>query len=403
MNKYLLLLCGIACIGFAESEKLTLDRAQELARQNSPRLHAAQTRTAAAEQAVAASGRWESPYLSVEAEGIGGDNPGLDEAEYTVGLQQTIPLGGKGKKDRTAALQAAESLNQAAREDVLDLDENVHRVFIELMTQQEIGRVRSEQEQLGRAFVEVAERRLEAGSGSELEVVQAELALEEILLAQTCCFGDLKAEQEKLASLLNVPLESLSEVSGSYYELESVDALHLDEHFPALRRLEAEAERVRAEALRAGAGDVPDITLGAGVRHESGSESDSFVVSASVPLTFNRRGRLQKAAGLLRSEAVLAAREETRRELERELKSLQALYEGAQAQVELSTTRLIPKAEQAYALSREGYEAGRYSWLELISAQQNLTQIRITHIETLREAHLIRAELSKFMKEGIAP
>jgi cobalt-zinc-cadmium efflux system outer membrane protein len=232
-------------------------------------------------------------------------------------------------------------------------------------------------------------------------VIQAQLELEKIRQAQTCCFGDLKAEQEKLASLLNMPFEALPEASGPYYELDSVDALTLDDNYPALRRLAAEEEMLRAQALRDRADDIPNVTLGAGVRHESESNIDSFVVSASIPLTFNRRGRTQSAAGLLQAEATAAKREETRRALERELKSLKALYEGTQAQVEIGQNQLIPTAEKAYELSRIGYETGRFSWLELIAAQQNLAEIRINHIETLREAHLIRAELSKFEKEGM--
>jgi cobalt-zinc-cadmium efflux system outer membrane protein len=401
MNKYIWLLCSISMIGLAESEKLTLDRALDLARQNSPRLRAAEKQIEAAKQAAAAAGLWKSPELEFEAEGVGGDNRGFDSTEYTVGLKQEFPLGGKGPKERAVAQQTVAAFSQASRQEVLELEEDVRRVFIELMTQQEIVKVRSEQEQLGRAFVEVAQRRLEAGGGSELEVVQAELALAEIRLAQTCCFGDLKAEQEKLASLLNMPFEDLPEATGAYYELDSVDALTLDDNFPALRKLAAEEEMLRAQALRDRAGDIPDVTLGAGVRHDSGSKIDTFLFSASIPLTFNRRGRTQSAAGLLRAEAVLAKREETRRALERELKSLKALYEGIRAQVELSKKELIPKAEQAYELSRKGYETGRFSWLELIAAQQNLAEIRINHIETLREAHLIRAELSKFMKEGM--
>ena len=61
----------------------------------------------------------------------------------------------------------------------------------------------------------------------------------------------------------------------------------------------------------------------------------------------------------------------------------------------------MPKAEQAYELSRDGYAAGRFSWLELIAAQQNLADIRIRYIESLRAAHLAHAQISKFMKEGV--
>jgi cobalt-zinc-cadmium efflux system outer membrane protein len=63
--------------------------------------------------------------------------------------------------------------------------------------------------------------------------------------------------------------------------------------------------------------------------------------------------------------------------------------------------RLIPKAVKAYDLSRVGYEAGRFSWLELIAAQQHLADIRMGYIEALQEAHLARLDILKFKKEGI--
>ena len=78
-----------------------------------------------------------------------------------------------------------------------------------------------------------------------------------------------------------------------------------------------------------------------------------------------------------------------------------SLYKGARLEAEMTRDKLIPSAEQAYQLSRSGYEAGRYSWIELIASQQHLAEIRIRRIDALKDAHLFRAELHRFMKEGI--
>jgi cobalt-zinc-cadmium efflux system outer membrane protein len=385
----------------AGAEKLTLDRALALARESSLQLKADQKQIEANEKAMLATGLWDSPELEFEAEGVGGDNNGFNDAEYTMGLKQKIPLGGKNKKERAVAQATINVSTYASSQNVLELNEKVQRNFIELMSQQEIGKVRSEQEQLGRAFVEVAKRRLQAGSGSELEVVQAQLELNKIRQAQSCCLGDLKAEQLKLASLLNVSTNMVSEVSMPYYELQSVESFMLGNNFPLLRQYEAQEERIRAQARRAAASDVPDVTFGAGVRYEAENDNNSFVFAASIPLTFNRRGRTQSAAALLEAEAVWTKRAEAQRELESEINSLKALYQGTEMQVNISKKELIPAAEKAYELSLNGYEAGRFSWIELIAAQQNLAEIKISYIEYLREAQLIRADLSKFIKEGI--
>ena len=401
MTKSILLLCSMALTGIADSEPITIEQALALARTSSPELRAAQMHAQAAEKGLAAAGLWSNPTLKFEAEGLGWDNDLFSEGEYSLALAQEFQLGGKQKKDRAIAHRSINVAGQRLLEKELELTAEVRSVFVEVMAQQETDKVRAEQEELGRAFLEVAQRRHRAGGGSELGVVQAELALEEIILSRTCCYGDLLAVQEKLSSLIGVPVKDLGQLSMPYFELETFDALTVADSYPALQGLEAEAEKIRAEAQRSKAQDTSNISLGAGYRYEAADDNNAFVFSASMPLSFNRRGRAEHAEGMIRAEAVGAERDEARRKLQSELASLLALYEGSIAEVELTKNNLIPKAEQAYTLSRAGYEAGRFSWLELIATQQNLADIRIRYIESLRDAHLAHAQISKFIKEGM--
>ena len=403
MKTTLLLMCGMltAAGGFAESATpLTLEHALDRARMNSPELRSAGLQTQAAEHAVAAAGLWNNPIVKLEAEGIGGDLDLYDDAEYTFGVHQEFLRGGKRDAERRVALHAVGIAAYAGEERGIELAVQVRRAFVELQAQQEVGKVRAEQLELGQAFVEVARRRFTSGAASQLELVEAELALEEIVLSQTCCFGDLAAAKARLAALIGVPAADLPALTGDYYDMASTVGLMVDTRHPTLMRLVTEADLARAAAEQAKAQDVSDITLGAGYKHEAVADINTFVFSASMPLTFTRRGRVEHAAGLLRVDALQAEREEALRALRQELSILVELHKGAVMETTLTRDKLLPKAEQAYALSREGYEAGRYSWIELITAQQHLSEIRIRYIEALLSVHRIEAELSKFMKEG---
>ncbi len=400
--KYVAIMCGglLVATGYAQSEiPLTLEQALSLARSNSPALRAAELQVESAKSSVAAVGLWNNPTLQIAAEGVGGDLDLYGDAEYMLGLKQEFQLGGKRLMERTAAEQSVGAYMASAAESMLHLETAVRHAFMELLAQQEIGKVRDEQMELARAFVEVARRRLDAGAGSELEKVQADLALEETTLAQTCCFGDVAAAKAELASWLGIPAGELPLVEGPYYELETNAHLAVEGSYPTLMRLDAEVERVLAGAALARAQDVADITLGAGYKHEAADDISTFVLSASMPLNFNRRGRAEYAAGLIHADAVLATRAEARRRLQQELDTLRERHKGAVMEVNLTRDNLLPKAEQAYAISREGYEAGRFSWLELISAQQHLAEIKIRYIESLLTVHRIEGELSKFRKE----
>jgi cobalt-zinc-cadmium efflux system outer membrane protein len=349
--------------------------------------------------AVGAAGLWRNPTLKFEAEGVGGDLDLYDEAEYTIGILQQLLRGSKRRAEQHVAVQDVVIAGHLEAERRLGLERQVREAFVEVMAQQEIGSVRSEQIQLGRAFVEVARRRLDAGAGSELEVVQAELALDEIALAQTCCFGDLAAARARLSSLLGLPVEQLPALAGAYYELEVPGDPAVGLNHPALLRLEGEAARILAQAERARLTDKGDITLGFGIKHEAAEDLDTFVLSASMPLGFIRRGRAEYAAGLLKARAVQFEREEMRRQLLQEMDTLTEFHKGTIMEVTLTRDNLLPRAEEAYALSLEGYEAGRFSWLELIEAQQHLAEIRVRYIEALLEAHRIEAKLAEFRRD----
>jgi cobalt-zinc-cadmium efflux system outer membrane protein len=403
MKKPIALLLGVLCagIGFAQSETLTLGQALEFARQHSPELRAARLQTLSAEKAVAAVGRWKNPNLRFEAEGVGGDLDGVDDTEYTLELMQTFERGGKRKYERAVAQESIGIAFQTEAEKELALLAEVRLAFIEVMAQQETGKVRDEQEELGRAFVKVAKKRYEAGGASEMELVQAELQLEEIILSQTCCFGDLEAARTRLASLIGLPEQEMAELSADYYNLETVEVSAIAESHPLLKKMDARISVTRAQAQRAKAKDTTDITLGAGYKYEAAEDVNTFVLGARIPLNFVRPGRAEEVAMLLQVDALGAKREEVRRSLQQELSVIAAVYKGAKMEAELTRTRLIPKAEQAYRLSKAGYEAGRYSWLELIASQQHLTEIRVREIDALKDAHLARAKIYNYMKEGI--
>ncbi len=402
MKQLIALSCGLALAasGFAESGKLTLDRALALARQNSPELKAARANTLAAEKMVAATGRWKSPSLHFEAEGVGGDLDGFEETEYTLALKQTFERGGKRKNDRAVAQTSIGVAFEAEAEKELELMTAVRLAFIEVAYQQEVGKVRVEQEQLARAFVSVAAARHAAGGSSELEVVQAELALEEVLLSQTCCFGDLLAARVRLASLIGWPENEVDEVEAAYYELENPADSTLAESHPALRRVDALIAVSEARAAAAKSKDAADITLGAGYKYEAAGDVNTLVFGASMPLNFVRAGQAEQAATLVRADALRAERAEVRRTYQRRLSTLAAQYAGAKLEAEMTRDKLAPKAEKAYELSKAGYEAGRFSWIELIASQQHLAEIRARQIEALRDAHVARAELTKFLNEG---
>ena len=112
-----------------------------------------------------------------------------------------------------------------------------------------------------------------------------------------------------------------------------------------------------------------------------------------------KRGRYESAASMLRADAISAERDRLQRDLQQDLTRLSVKYETAFVEVNRHREILLPKATRGYELSREGYEAGRYSALEVIIAQQHFTETNIRYIESLLDARLALAEMTKYISK----
>src|SRR5690606_7042633 len=53
---------------------------------------------------------------------------------------------------------------------------------------------------------------------------------------------------------------------------------------------------------------------------------------------------------------------------------------------------IIPSAEKAYAQASQGYNAGRFSFLELLDAQRTLYEMQEAHLDSLLKFHTAKAQ-----------
>ena len=56
---------------------------------------------------------------------------------------------------------------------------------------------------------------------------------------------------------------------------------------------------------------------------------------------------------------------------------------------------MVPKAEQALAFTRRGFEAGRFSFLSLSQAQTTLFELRERLVEAYARYHTLLVELDR--------
>jgi cobalt-zinc-cadmium efflux system outer membrane protein len=159
---------------------------------------------------------------------------------------------------------------------------------------------------------------------------------------------------------------------------------------------EAASRRVNIERTR----PAPTITASLGVRRIAGEDSTLVVGGIVVPLPLfdNNRGNI--AAALAELDAADARVRSARAEAETGWRS--AVTQSIAAESRLGAARQAETtADQAYRLTRTGYDAGRTPLIEVLTAQRNLidAQSRLLDSRVAR----IRAEAALARLAGQSP
>ena len=156
-----------------------------------------------------------------------------------------------------------------------------------------------------------------------------------------------------------------------------------------------EAETIAARHRVAQAASKPDLNVSLGVRRLEALDDQGLVLSVSMPLGSRKRAAFSVAEADAQLAALDARKEAQRFERHQEL--FERYQELNHARVEAETLRktMIPKAEQAVAFNRRGFEAGNFSYLALAQAQRTLFDLRERSIEALARYHTLLVEVER--------
>jgi cobalt-zinc-cadmium efflux system outer membrane protein len=144
---------------------------------------------------------------------------------------------------------------------------------------------------------------------------------------------------------------------------------------------------------------VPDLSLGAGVRHLADVPGTGFVASASVPLPlWSRSAGLVAAAESERSAAESRARG-TELRLREELRSAADRRQAALDRWSALRSQVQPAAEEALRSIVSGYRAGRLTYLDIQDGQRALFEAELLLVEAAAEAWRWRTAIALLVGE----
>ncbi len=322
----------------------------------------------------------------------------------TLQLNQPIELGGK----RAARIEAAERGRDVVSTELnakrADIRATVMAAFFDVLVSQERQRLALSSVDLAQRATTAASRRVAAGKVSPVEETKARVAEGGVRVELTQARSELALARKRLAATWGNPMPRFERVEGQVETLPSLPALadliaRLS-NAPSLLRARIEIDRRQALADVERSRRIPDVTvsLGAQRNEELGLNQAIFGMSMPIPVFDRNQGNLLEA--LRRTDKVRDELTATEVRLGGELAQAHERLNAARQEVELLQKEILPGAQSAFDAATQGFELGKFNFLDVLDAQRTLFQAKSQYLRALSEAHRAAAEIERVLGEA---
>ena len=389
---------------FAKDGVLTLQQAISLVLAHNPELKASSWEVRALEGRVFQAGRLPNPEITVETEDFGGSGAltGFHAAETRVQLSQLFEMGGKRpKRQNLSALErdVAEHDHTVKRADVLA---RVTLAFVDVLSAQERQALMEELLHLAEeAFNSTAER-VRAGKVSPVEEVKAKIALSSAQIDLKQAGYELKGAWWRLSETWGgTAAPTFQKAKGNIDSVlpvppfEELEGLVVQN--PDLARWAAAIDQHRAGVKLEEAKGIPDLRVSLGTKYHHESDDRAFIAGVSIPLPIFDRNR----GGILEARnQVSKAEEESKAARSRVINTLGERYHALSnsfTEITALQSDLLPGAQTAFEASREGYQYGKFTYLDMLDAQRTLIAVKLRYINALTTYHKAVTEVERLI------
>lgn len=386
---------------------LTLESAVERTLAENPQLQVFDLRNEALQGQLEIASLNPPLEVGADIENIGGtgDFKGIDGAELTISLSSVLELGNK-REARVASIGARRGQLDAERQvDALDLLGEVTRRYVDTLAAQERLALAQDAESLARETLQIVQDRAVAGATPEAEVLRAQAALSQAELLVSAEQNQLRYARVALATMWGQTDPTFESVAGDLYQIEQApgfeDLFERVQQNPFIQVFASEERLREAEVRLASSQSTADLRWSVGARRLQETGDVGLVAGFSIPLFNAERNR-----GAMRSAMAARDEVEVRREavlLRLHTQLFNAFQNRQQALITIETlqTQTIPLLTDALAGIRAAYESGRYSYLEWVTARQELIGARETLINAATAALRYGADIEQLTAEPL--
>ncbi len=393
----------------AADDRLSLRDAIRLTLDNNPQFRTYQLRSDALSGELQTAGLKPVIRVSSEVENVigTGDLSWFQGTELTLALSQVVELGGK-RAARTNLVNQRQNLLRAEQQ-VLELDllSAATTRYIELTAAEQRLNLLVRSTELAREIHAAVSVRVDAGRAPEAERARAAAALSLSQLAEQSANYSIAAARLRLSSLWGELQPVFAETGANLLEVDAATPIQslLDqlESNPAIEVFASETRLREAELREVMSRRSGDIEVGAGIRHLAELNDTALIFRASMPLKSKRRAGGAITTAQAKLLAVETERDTALLRMRAQLLVLDQQRRLALNEVSVIQSDVLPQLVSALNETRDAFDNGRFSYIELNTAQKELLDTEFALIEAAARAHLFRVEIERLSGETLVP
>ena len=377
---------GASQAEFDAGTPLTLATLEQLALENNPAIRQASASASKASGFRDQVGRYANPTIAYSGQQLA--DAGTDQHMMT--LSQDIVTG-----DKLALNQLV--LNQSVQAQLWEVEAQRYRVltdvrttYYEALAAQRRLALATEFQVVAAKGVRVAESRKDALEGSQPEVLQSEIQLQEVELQQQQAEFALHASWNELTAIIGLPDLAQSGLQGELpttaepRDWESVYR-QLESESPELRAACSRVARATANLRRQEAQVTPNLQLQLGAGHDLGTNSDFAQLGVGMPVPIFNRNQGNISAAHAEYCRATQDYQRLRMSLKARLARAAQEHDSALVAVQRYEGQILPKAEQSLKLSEQAYTAAQFDFIQVLTARRIYFDSNLRAVDARRQ------------------
>jgi len=322
--------------------------------------------------------------------------------DQMVSVEQAIPITGKNLvRARIAVANVVTAFEQARREqlDVLAKTRDSYFRLLNAYAQLELNR----KNLLSlRQIAEVSRSRYEVGKANAADALAGEVEASKLLESEQDILRSISAEQSQLNVLMNrdafaaLAEPEEAQIKPLHLSMEQVRAIALTNR-PEIKIAQAKIDMERSRLGLARRDWIPDPAIKVEAQRYNDAAQAASEVDAGISFTVPWVNPGKYSAAVREAKENLAAAQHefdfTSAEALGALRDALEKVHTMKHHVDLFRDKLVPQARQAFEANQFGYETGKATFLEWITAQRNLRDLEAMSQQHSADYHTALAEL----------